>query len=283
MQPYTEDFYKFVEQTARQSAKEIVPLVYQLIQPKSVIDVGCGLGTWLSVFKDYGIEEILGVDGDYVDKQMLDIPQENFLPFDLKNPLKIDRQFDLVLSLEVAEHLPEECAETFVDSLTRLGSVILFSAAIPFQGGTDHINEQWQDYWAKYFSGKGYIAIDCIRKKVWQNANVDFWYSQNLLIFASQDYLESHELLKREWENNADSQLAIVHPKKYLEVVEQYLAAAKASEGFCIAAKWHEARAEGFAQAALPQNMSLKQVLLALPTVTINASKRRWKSFFASS
>lgn len=283
MQPYTEDFYKFVEQTARQSAKEIVPLVYQLIQPKSVIDVGCGLGTWLSVFKDYGIEEILGVDGDYVDKQMLDIPQENFLPFDLKNPLKIDRQFDLVLSLEVAEHLPEECAETFVDSLTRLGSVILFSAAIPFQGGTDHINEQWQDYWAKYFSEKGYIAIDCIRKKVWQNANVDFWYTQNLLIFASQDYLESHELLKREWENTADSQLAIVHPKKYLEVVEQYLAAAKASEGFCIAAKWHEARAEGFAQAALPQNMSLKQVLLALPTVTINASKRRWKSFFPSS
>lgn len=283
MQPYTEDFYKFVEQTARQSAKEIVPLVYQLIQPKSVIDVGCGLGTWLSVFKDYGIEEILGVDGDYVDKQMLEIPQENFLPFDLKNPLKIDRQFDLVLSLEVAEHLPEECAETFVDSLTRLGSVILFSAAIPFQGGTDHINEQWQDYWAKYFSEKGYIAIDCLRKKVWQNANVDFWYTQNLLIFASQDYLESHELLKREWENTADSQLAIVHPKKYLEVVEQYLAAAKASEGFCIAASWHEARAEGFAQAAQPQNMSLKQVLLALPTVTINASKRRWKSFFPSS
>lgn len=105
-------------------------------------------------------------------KKKLEIPEERFLSFELNNPFRIDRQFDLVISLEVAEHLPKECAATFVDSLTRLGPVILFSAAIPFQGGTDHINEQWLDYWAKYFQEKGYVAIDCIRKRIWQNDKV---------------------------------------------------------------------------------------------------------------
>ena len=62
---------------------------------------------------------------------------------DLAQPLQIDRRFDLALSLEVAEHLPPECGSEFVQTLTDLSSVILFSAAIPFQGGTDHLNEQW--------------------------------------------------------------------------------------------------------------------------------------------
>lgn len=135
MQLYTEQFYIDQRKSSRRSANEIVPLVLELIQPKSVIDVGCGVGAWLSVFRECGIEDILGVDGNWVDKNMLEIPENRFLVFDLTTPVLMNRHFDLVVSLEVAEHLPSECAEIFIDSLTRLGPTILFSAAIPFQGG----------------------------------------------------------------------------------------------------------------------------------------------------
>ena len=92
----------------------------------------------------------------------LPIPKKNFFAVDLKRPLQLERRFDLVLSLEVAEHLPEECAATFVESLIGLGSVILFSAAIPFQGGTHHVNEQWSNYWVKNFQEREYVVIDTL-------------------------------------------------------------------------------------------------------------------------
>ena len=225
MQPYTEQFYQGQTDGSRRSAKEIVPLVLELIQPKSVIDVGCGAGTWLSVFKELGIDEVFGIDGNYVNEEILQIPKERFLAVDLKNPIQLDRRFDLVVSLEVAEHLPEECAETFVDSLIGLGPVILFSAAIPFQGGTHHLNERWPAYWAKYFQEKEYVVIDTLRKKIWQNDYVEWWYAQNILMFARRDYLESHSSLKRASEQTTISQLSLVHPRKYLEAIGLYLTA----------------------------------------------------------
>ena len=220
MQPYTDDFYRDLQEGARRSARVIVPLVLELLQPRHVIDVGCGLGTWLSVFKECGVEDIWGVDGDHVDKTMIEIPEERFLSFDLKQPLHIERQFDLVVSLEVAEHLPEACAEAFVGSLTGLGPIVLFAAAIPFQGGTHHVNEQWPEYWADLFQQKGYVAIDCLRRKIWKNENVEWWYAQNVLIFAAQEHLKGQPLLQREYEFAGTSQLSIVHPKKYLACIE---------------------------------------------------------------
>ncbi len=220
MESYNEQFYQSHQDGARRSAREIVPLVLELIQPKSVIDVGCGVGTWLSVFKENGIEDIYGVDGDYVNQQMLAIPAERFFPFDLSKPLTFGRQFDLVVSLEVAEHLPAEYAAGFIQSLTKLGPVVLFSAAIPFQGGVNHINEQWPDYWARHFAEAGYVAIDCLRPKVWQNEKVEWFYAQNVLLFARRDYLETQPALKREFEHSASTPPAVVHPKKYLEAIK---------------------------------------------------------------
>lgn len=219
MQPYTRQFFQDISEGSRRSAKEIVPLILKLIQPRHVVDVGCGVGTWLSVFREYGVDDVCGVDGDYVDRSKLEIPEDRFLAVDLRKALRMERQFDLVLSLEVAEHLPGECAEVFVDSLTSLGPTILFSAAIPFQGGTHHINEQWPDYWADHFRRKGYVVIDGIREKVWQNENVDYWYAQNTLIFVRRDRLEGYPSLKRELEKTATSRLSMVHPRRYSEAI----------------------------------------------------------------
>ena len=220
MHAYPSRFFECIIEGSRLSAQEIVPLVLELVQPRSVVDVGCGLGTWLSVFKGHGVDEILGIDGDYVDRSKLEIPEERYLAFDLKTPLRMSRKFDLVVSLEVAEHLPGEYAGIFVDSLTRLGPVILFSAAIPFQGGTRHVNEQWPEYWRKYFQEKEYVAVDCLRRKIWRNENVEWWYAQNTLMFVRRGHLERCPSLKEESENTAISQLSIVHPKKYLEEIE---------------------------------------------------------------
>lgn len=285
---YTDSFFASIQQSSLDSAKEIVPLVIELLQPNSVIDVGCGLGTWLSVFKEHGVEDILGIDGDYVDREKLQIPEESFLSVDLKKPLILDRKWDLVISLEVAEHLPDSSAEIFVNSLAELGKVILFSAAIPFQEGENHINEQWQDYWGKHFQNIGYLPIDCIRRKVWQNPHVAFWYAQNILIFAEREYLENHQLLKQEFDHMGTSQLTIVHPEKYLQVVDKYLEAAKKADGYKEAAdgykkmaEWYKKMAEGYEYAANPKNMSLTKVLTALPTITVNGFKRTIENLFS--
>jgi peptidoglycan/xylan/chitin deacetylase (PgdA/CDA1 family)/2-polyprenyl-3-methyl-5-hydroxy-6-metoxy-1,4-benzoquinol methylase len=211
--PYTETFHEMLKQGSRRSAKEILPLVLELIQPKSVVDVGCGLGSWLSVFRDLGIRECLGIDGDYVNTDRLEISREEFQPFALDTPLKLDRTFDLVVSLEVAEHLPAESARTFIASLTGLGSIVLFSAAIPLQGGTNHVNEQWPGYWAQLFQERGYLVIDCLRRKIWNNENVEPWYAQNILLFVRHDCIGRYPLLERELEQTKMSDLAMVHPR----------------------------------------------------------------------
>lgn len=217
--PYTPDFYKTHADGSRQSAREIVPLVLELTQSKSVIDVGCGVGTWLSVFREWGVADVIGVDGDWVDRTLLEIPQDRFISRDLKAPIHLGREFDLVVSLEVAEHLPRSCAGAFVDTLTALGPVVLFSAAIPFQHGAGHVNEQWPDYWANLFHARDYAVIDCIRRKVWQSERVEWFYAQNILMFARRNHLDARPLLKQERERTEPCPLAIVHPKKYLEVL----------------------------------------------------------------
>src|ERR1051326_3058645 len=89
------------------------------------------------------------------------------------------------ISLEVAEHLPEASAQGFVASLTRLAPVVLFSAAVPLQGGAEHVNEQWQEYWRSKFSELDYVACDAIRPVIWGNEDVFTYYQQNILVYVA--------------------------------------------------------------------------------------------------
>lgn len=219
---YTSTFYERLRSGATRSAEVIVPLVLQLLPVRSVLDVGCGDGSWLASFQKLGISDILGIDGDYVARDLLQIPLERFRPMDLTKPFRLERAFDLAISLEVAEHLPLECASGFVESLTATAPAVLFSAAIPYQGGDDHINEQWPDKWASLFGERGYAAIDCIRKRVWQNEAVDHWYAQNTLLFARADFVDRHPALKAELDRTDLGQLSMVHPRQYLYLQNRY-------------------------------------------------------------
>jgi SAM-dependent methyltransferase len=241
--------FEGLDDTSCTSAKVIIPLILELLQPQSMIDIGCGVGSWLAVFKEFGIQDVLGVDVEFLDSSLLQIPKEKYLPFDLKKPLKLDRQFDLVLCLEVAGYIPHESAAIFVNSLTRLGSTVLFSAQIPFQDEqTIQVNRQWPDYWANFFKQQGYVAIDCFRKKIWNNFHVAWWFAQNLLLFVKQDNLESNKLLKRKFENTYTSQLALVQPQVYLNQT----------------------------------TLGLKNILSALPSTAITAVRRKLANQFHS-
>lgn len=231
---YGKTFFGQVQEGSLSSAEVAIPLLMALVNVQSAIDVGCGVGTWLKVLMAHGVSDVLGIDGDYVDRKALHIPSDRFLPLDICQPFAFKRRFDVALSLEVAEHLPAEFAEGFIDSLVRLAPVILFSAAIPFQNGTHHANEQWPEYWASIFKRHGYIPLDCMRSHLWKDPRVEWWYAQNILVYANEEGLSKNPRLAICREGRSQSQLSLVHPTKYLTAVDPRLRGFKASMSFSL-------------------------------------------------
>lgn len=193
----------------------IVPLVINLLKPSSVVDIGCGVGNFLKIFKNKGVQNILGVDGKWANRDLLQkhISLSEFIERDLEKPLKLNEYYDLVVNLEVAEHLSEKSAEIHVQNLIAAGKLILFSAAIPYQPGQNHINEQWLTYWKKLFEKYNYKLHDIMRPLLW-NLKCQTCYKQNMVVFAPIDY-EFKEKLNYTCLNN------VVHPELYNYKVNQ--------------------------------------------------------------
>lgn len=146
------------------------------IKEASILDVGCGEGFLTEYFRSQGCEAY-GVDGD-------NLPGVDEV-IDLTQPLGFVG-YDFTFCLEVGEHLPDSAAETLVDSLCSAAPVVVFSAAIPFQGGPGHINEQWPDYWVEKFARRGFGGTGALRYKIWGDQSIEPWYRQNLLVFGSE-------------------------------------------------------------------------------------------------
>ena len=221
MQSYDQQFYADLDDTAMPSARRIVPMVRQLVSVGSAIDIGCGDASWLDVFRENGVEDVFGVDGDWVEETQIKIPLDRFARRRLDRPLELDRRFDLVICLEVAEHLQPESAEPFIAELCGLAPVVLFSAAIPHQGGLHHHNEQWPAYWSNLFTAKGYRAIDAIRPAIWQDDEVSWWYKQNTLLFANEEALVASPRLQEALERSPEVPPSMVHPGMYDEVLRR--------------------------------------------------------------
>ena len=208
---YTKEYYSEITRGSLQSAEATIPVILQFITPSSVADIGCGTGSWLSVWTKHGVTDICGYDGAYIDREQLLIDKDKFVPVDIETGIPISKKFDLVMSLEVAEHIHPENASVFIRSLCDLGNVILFSAAIPHQGGLNHFNEQYPEYWMNLFSENGYTAYDCIREKIWNNKNIDTCYRQNIFFFVSNSAQRDHPLIT----TYRKPVLALVHPEHY--------------------------------------------------------------------
>jgi len=184
---YDQAYYKQNHITAEQSAAIIIPcLLNDWIQPKSVIDLGCGTGTWLAEFKRNGITNIKGIDGDWIPRNQLKITPEEFTPHDLTQPYTTIERYDLAISLETAQHLEEIYTRTFITSLCNTSNIIMFSAARPDQHGIGHVNEQPPDYWIKLFAEQGYNFKLHFGWQFNDNNNVSRCYVQNLMILAKE-------------------------------------------------------------------------------------------------
>lgn len=183
--PYDGAYYDTRVQGSLPSARIVVPALLKLLQPASVLDVGCGRGAWLKAFLENGVPDVRGVDGDYVERDKLLFPVERFTPLDLHHPERLQGRYDLALCLEVAEHLPGSVAPALVEALTERAPVVFFSAAVPGQTGVDHVNEQWPDYWDALFARRSYRMLDVLRPELYADERVEWWYRQNAVLYAS--------------------------------------------------------------------------------------------------
>lgn len=183
---YQDSFFNYIDLSSSRSAQHFVRMVEFPFEITTVLDVGCGRGAWLAEWKKVN-KVIFGVDGAYVDVQNLLIPTENFAHQDISQSFSLNSRFDLVQCLEVAEHLKAEDSDTLVENLVKHGDVILFSAAIPGQGGEFHVNEQPLNYWVEKFEKQGYECFDFIRSKIANEKMIEPWYRFNTLLFVKKD------------------------------------------------------------------------------------------------
>lgn len=230
--------------------KQIVPLLMKMFNPTSVIDVGCGLGTFLYEFHNNGVKTIHGIDGSWANKELLSkyIPLENFEEVDLEKPYYGEQKYDLAICLEVAEHLKPESASTIVNTLTNLSDVIVFSAAVPFQGGMNHVNEQWPSYWEELFEQHNYKMLDIIRPVIWDNPDIFWWYKQNMMVVAKDNLTPA--ILSRTSLLDKIKPQNLIHPELY--------------EIKCKAADFYKNKADLAYEGRLPLKMYLEMLKIWL-------------------
>jgi SAM-dependent methyltransferase len=167
------------------SAEVVVPLIVDQLKVNSVLDVGCGAGAWLAEYRRLGLPTYIGVDGEYVNTSTLLIPPSAFVPLDIAKSFDLRQRFDLVQCLEVGEHIQSAASRTLVANLVRHGNVVLFSAAIPGQGGENHINEQPYEFWRALFAEHGYSGYDFLRPLLRRESSVEVWYRHNAILYVA--------------------------------------------------------------------------------------------------
>ena len=209
--PYGHNFYNNRRERTVESARRILGIVKDQIPFRTVADIGCGSGTWLAVALELGAERVFGLEGHWVTREMLDDPRINFFPSNLESRFSLPDRTDMAISLEVAEHLTPGRAETFVEDLCSIAPRILFSAAIPNQGGVNHLNERWQSFWANLFEELRYRPLDLIRPQIWTEGGIPVWYRQNTLLYVSEEVADELKTAERQ----TPAMLDVVHPDQW--------------------------------------------------------------------
>lgn len=207
---YAKRFYDGQVDGSLRSARILLRVLADHYRPRTVLDLGCGRGAWLVAAGEIGAEELHGRDGPWVDADSLLSASIRFTACNMEQPFDLDRRFDLAMSVEVAEHLPERCALPFVESLCRASDVVVFGAAVPGQGGTGHLNEQWPSYWIGRFESLGYECFDLFRPACWKDDQVDWWYRQNTFLFVKSD--SACPLDRRSLRSASRPLMDVVHP-----------------------------------------------------------------------
>ena len=180
MANYNRKFYERNKRFQMALADKISHFVANKFKPKSIVDFGCGCGYFLKNLAELaGTTDFVGLNFP-VPRAITEI---DVTEVDLSESIYLGKRFDLVVSLEVAEHVAESSADMFIENLTAHGDTILFSAATPGQGGEGHENEQPHEYWHKKFEFHGYEPRDIIRPIIRGDKSVPFWYRENIFVY----------------------------------------------------------------------------------------------------
>lgn len=111
-------------------------------QITTVYDFGCGTGEYL----DRLTKEVAGITATGFEGSPNNTIYNNVVKKDLSSKLNLE-PVDLVISIEVGEHIPKEFEQNFIDNISNSSKKhIIFSWAIEGQNGTGHINCQNNDY-----------------------------------------------------------------------------------------------------------------------------------------
>ena len=182
---FSRAFYRSISPRSLRAAESIAPLLNRYLAATSVVDFGCGTGTWLKAFRANGALSLLGLDQLDPSQAELAIRPEEYRRVDLTRDLPLERSYDLALCLEVGEHLPPAASRTLVRNLVRASRRVVFSAATPGQGGVDHVNERPLEHWVALFADEGYAASDFIRAALAAEKAISAepWYRYNTLFF----------------------------------------------------------------------------------------------------
>ena len=191
---YDENFFNGITDKSYISWKKIFQILFQYFSPQSLLDVGGGYGSWSKAFYDLtGSKNYTLLDGEYVHRDKIIVDKDNFVSLDLSAWFSFNKKYDLTICMEVAEHLPEKSSDFLVQSLVRHSDIILFSAALPGQWWTHHINEQYPVYWADKFAEHDFVCLDFLRTSIWHNSGIEWWYRQNTLLFVRKTAYEHHK------------------------------------------------------------------------------------------
>jgi hypothetical protein len=218
MKVYNDKFYED-SNTRIESAREILNLVFNITKPNSILDVGCGRGSWLTVAKELGAKTIYGIDGQWNDGKHID-KHIVYKSMDLNKNFVLESKFDLTICLEVAEHLEANSANNLISSLVNTSDIIIFSAAFKYQGGVNHINQNLHSYWANLFLKYNFLAFDIIRPEIWSNDKVSYWYRQNTFLYLKKDSSKFNDLSKAYNYVKNNKLMDSIHPEMFFRKIE---------------------------------------------------------------
>lgn len=217
---YPGEWHKVYGDKTGQSAREVMAHLASVFDLRSSVEVGCGNAHWTQAGLDNGVTEYKIADGPWNDRKDMLVDVAHFQEIDLTRAVTFDRRYDVAICLEVAEHVAAPHADNIVDTLVAAADIVLFGAAIPYQGGFGHINERWPSYWRDKFAARGFTGYDLVRPRFWHDPRLHYWYRQNAFVYVANgnaDATARAEAAERELYRTKPF-FDAVHPEKFEEV-----------------------------------------------------------------